>query len=276
MVTKSSHLPDGGAPEIFVYCLTFPNGKCYVGVSLNMARRALQHQKNTEAFAMEKKFILKLNTKCPHGYNMTNGGEGIVGRSEASRKASGEKLSARYDDPAFRQEAHLRCVKAGPKVSKANKAFYATPEGKDVMRKRSTSAWKENIAEANRNHITPELKKKLSKIGKALWKDPEHRAKVNGAREKKQAELRETDWLAKKSAKQGNTMKDVWKDPAYLAKMKMRKKPKPPSHEEAVRRGAKASQSWTPEMRAAHGEKTRLRYVALRASQAALSQGKKK
>jgi group I intron endonuclease len=50
------------------------------------------HEDEFSLFEMEKELICQLNTKTPNGYNLTNGGEGIAGRTVTDNTK--EKMSA--------------------------------------------------------------------------------------------------------------------------------------------------------------------------------------
>lgn len=119
-----------------VYLLTFPNGKKYVGKSKYAAEKRfeahwrcrsgrsalsralrkhgrrsvvvktlLTSDEDKELCRMEVFYISFFGTRAPHGYNLTEGGEGIVGlsveaenrrRRNISRGLTGKKLSASH------------------------------------------------------------------------------------------------------------------------------------------------------------------------------------
>jgi len=306
MATKYSQEQDGEKSAIFIYCLTFPSGKSYVGITIHPDLRFRQHQTRAEAgamyavnhawrkygdpemkllaeaphyeaaFSLEKKYIRELKTKSPHGYNLTDGGEGIVGRTEESLKKQGRKTSLKYKtDPEFREKMHAKSIKAGPKVSAANKKFYATKRGREVMRNRSKSDWRKNITISNQNQITSETRGKLKMAIEHRWQDPEYREKVNKAREAKQAELRANnpDWVKKKAVKMSGAMKEKWQDPEYLAKMAKRKPPVL-SLEQRQAIWEKRRASWSPERRAILGAQGKSRYWKVKMLKALALQGK--
>jgi predicted GIY-YIG superfamily endonuclease len=301
-----SQKQDGKKSVIFVYCLTFPDGKCYVGVSGKPKLRIRQHQQRSEvgtqpslndawkkngepelsilaettsreaAFLLEKHFIKALNTKVPYGHNMTDGGRGIVGRSEESFRESGRKLSEKYrTDPEFREKMRAAAIKAGPKVAEANRRFYATPEGRQCMRARTESDWLVKITASNQRPRTPKEKQAMKDAGKRNWQDPAYREKVNAAREARQAELRKTDpiWVNSRAKKMAAAMKEKWKDPAYREKMKTRKPPVL-SLEKRLEIWEKRRASWTPEERAIRMAKGKSRYWKEKMLKALASQGK--
>ncbi len=114
-----------------VYCLLFPNHKCYVGrTSKSADLRFRKHVRDAkggldrlvsrailkygaenvkvlilsenlpwnEAAEAEKKWIVRLNSKAPGGYNLTVGGEGVLGLKRPGRRAwnKGLKMSDEY------------------------------------------------------------------------------------------------------------------------------------------------------------------------------------
>jgi group I intron endonuclease len=68
---------------------------------------------------LEQKYIKKLNTRAPYGYNLTNGGDGLVGLKHArkTRRVMAEIHTERQKDPELR--ARTSC---------AMKAYKKTPE----------------------------------------------------------------------------------------------------------------------------------------------------
>ena len=121
---NTNYLPqtDGKKQERFVYCLTFSNSKCYVGVSKDPNHRLTEHLQRSvkmpelpisqaiaemgmpemkvlavadneqDGFDFEEFFISSLNTQIPNGYNVTIGGKGARGLPEATRIATGKNL----------------------------------------------------------------------------------------------------------------------------------------------------------------------------------------
>lgn len=106
-----------------LYKLTFANGKEYIGITRStMARRFYDHKKaarngsypyaiytawrkygepilsvlavveDADLCDAERRAIKKFNTKAPHGYNLTDGGEGVVGKEVT--QATRDKLRA--------------------------------------------------------------------------------------------------------------------------------------------------------------------------------------
>lgn len=163
-----------------IYSLLFPNGKRYVGVTkCNPSIRLAQHMKsadkgssctihaairkygkdllsletlaecNTEIEAknIEVKFIAKLNTMRPLGYNSTVGGNGVI-------------------DPTG-----LSSIKQITNMKKT----MATEEYKEKQRRVQAIAW------------NSDLRKLRAEQTKALWSDPEYRMRLKLAHIKPEA-----------------------------------------------------------------------------------------
>jgi len=154
-----------------LYTLTFPNGKLYVGItSRTAAERFVGHIEESvrhgstkvvgnaiakydaenvvitelvqsddwsELCAMERAHIKHLNTKVPHGYNMTDGGDGSAGL-----KWTAEQRAQRSADLVGNSRAtgckhtpegleKLRTIMLGNTRAKGNKR---TPEGHERQR----------------------------------------------------------------------------------------------------------------------------------------------
>lgn len=157
-----------------LYRLTFPNGKCYIGITRNtadhrfathvcfaragkrlcavhhailkygaesVAVETLSSASWQELVAMEQRAIVEYATKFPAGYNLTDGGEGTIGvvRSDETRA----------------------------KISKAKKGRKLTPEQIEKLRAANTGRVK-----------TAEERAKLSAAHKGKPKSPEHVAKM--------------------------------------------------------------------------------------------------
>ena len=115
--------------KFFVYLMTLNNGKRYVGMTKHYPRRIEEHSSSQwpigaalrvhglrshellgefetreEAAAFEVEKIAELNTRLPHGYDVTPGGEGhsVKHPPEVCLNIS-EKLKKVYSDPCRRQ-----------------------------------------------------------------------------------------------------------------------------------------------------------------------------
>jgi hypothetical protein len=74
----------------------------------------------TAAKVLEKYWIKKLDTRPPNGYNLTDGGDGVVGlvQSEKGRRITGKMSRQRWKDPKFRAKM-LPIVRANMTKSSA-------------------------------------------------------------------------------------------------------------------------------------------------------------
>lgn len=173
------------SPRAKVYILGFPNGKCYVGITIKaVGERFGEHVRDarstsqyaihcalrkygpenvklmtvatgvswTQAQDLEIWWISRLTAFGKSGYNMTAGGDGTVGHR------------------------HTKVARAN--MSKARKAFEATPGGK-VARTKTSRAMMGNTRTAGRK-LSAEHK---AKIGKACTNPSDAtRAKISKAR----------------------------------------------------------------------------------------------
>lgn len=178
------------------------NKKQYVGQSINIKERYKQHFKDAkhdnllfhralnkygeENFNFEiieenipleyigereKFWIIKLNTKVPNGYNLTDGGEGTFGykhTEEAKIKMSKAKKG---------KFTHLQSDETRKKISEANKG-------------RKPSAYCiQKIKEARTGtHLSDETKIKISEATKGIPKTEEHVEKVKKSLNKRTKE----------------------------------------------------------------------------------------
>ena len=144
---KLAHFKAGrGKSKNYIHCAIRKHGaenfcfellqRCHTAESLNKA---------------EIRWIAKLGTLAPHGYNMTIGGEGVVGNkvTKAARK----------------------------RISKACKAWYAVPENFAAhLAVRQSKEFIANTTAAQRTYwaaATPEIHRKRSRAAKKWRADPE-------------------------------------------------------------------------------------------------------
>lgn len=122
----------------FVYCLTFPNGKQYVGVSTNPKRRYAEHRgsstpcggafrkhgnpvmavlvKASRAYCMELEAVLTDNwrTIVPTGYNLQRGGTGGSVPCSESREKMRQAQTGRKVSEATRERMRKAQQKRPP------------------------------------------------------------------------------------------------------------------------------------------------------------------
>jgi group I intron endonuclease len=169
----------------FLYQLTSPSGKRYVGVTVrSVEKRWRQHMKDSqrgnlaihaairkyspeafevktlaqvedsEMFELEKRAIAALGTKAPLGYNLTDGGEGglpgFTHSEETRRRLSEAKLGRSLTDE---HKEKLRAAKLGTRRG---------PHSEETKAKIGA-------ASAGRLH-SAESKRKMSAAACARWK----------------------------------------------------------------------------------------------------------
>lgn len=189
-----------------VYCLTFPNGKSYVGLTTTpLARRMSRHRAeadhgtsrarvyrawrkhgpptvavlaelpNEELAEAERVLICTLGTRIPHGYNQSAGGEGAYGVAvtvETRRKLSQANKGRRMSDDARRRMSE---AKRGLKLSPETRAkMSAAAMGKP---KAATAIAKTRAANIGRTH-SDEARANISEGRRGIPRSPEASAKA--------------------------------------------------------------------------------------------------
>lgn len=226
----------------YVYSLKFPNGKLYIGISTRPEKRWIEHSRNARngmktplcdairafgfesvektilvktssymARVQERHYIARLGTKLPFGYNMTDGGDGVINPTPELRKKCG-------------------LINLGRKLSAEHRAkIGASSRSKEVM----TAAVKAKISAATKGKKrSAETRRKISEIqrGKVRGpRDPMITAKVieglrvhylNPAnRERMRIQATGRKMTAEQNAKNSAAKKLHWQDPAYRAKL---------------------------------------------------------
>lgn len=188
-------------PAIVYRAVNTERGKAYIGcTSKSLEKRRYQHELNSrkdktqiislairkygadafkwevlavvkdveEAKRLEVELIAKFDTKAPHGYNMTDGGDGAFGckRSEATKEKLRAAAIRRGPMPPEQRE----------KISAAGKKRFADPDN----RARHSAKLKVVLS-------APEHKAKVGEASKARWRDPDYRARRKAAHEKAMA-----------------------------------------------------------------------------------------
>jgi len=183
--------------EVSLYLLTFTNGKSYVGISKRPNVRFREHQKRAQAgwahaiyqawrkhgapkmeiigkatnyetgFAMEVALIEKLGTKAPRGYNMTDGGDSLIGviRGDAWRMKVAEKNRDRATDPQSREFNR-----------KITAQRWSDPEQRAKMNVAREAAQAD--LRANNPEWVQSRAEKAAATMRAKWQDPEYLAKM--------------------------------------------------------------------------------------------------
>ena len=112
-------------------------------------------------FKVERMFILDFNTRSPHGYNMTSGGDGLLNPSDEIRRKMSESGKRR---PPISEETRERLRQGN--LRSGNK-----PPPLLVGSKRSEEL-KRKVSESLKGHaVSNETRKKISESLKKRWKD---------------------------------------------------------------------------------------------------------
>jgi group I intron endonuclease len=200
-----------------LYCVTSPSGKKYIGISSKTAedrwKKHVSNKKDNCAlhFAirkygsktfelktllisdnwdylclMEQKAIISFNTKSPNGYNITDGGEGVIGRivtDETKAKMSiGQKK--RFKDPA--QKAKNKENGKLGSVRNMERCAALRIDGKPK--------WIRELEESRCRNGSAEHKAKVSKATKAAMARPEVKKKLYAAARERSLD---SEWRAK-------------------------------------------------------------------------------
>jgi len=122
---------------------------------------------------MEIAAIAEHNTKSPNGYNITNGGEGVVGNvcTEEQNKANSERAKIRFSTPEARQANSERMT-----------LYFSNPEARKAQSERKKAYFDSN-PEAGKAHSeraklwlsTPEARRANSERGKLRFSKQEER-----------------------------------------------------------------------------------------------------
>ena len=120
---------------------------------------------------LESLHIRFFNSKAPHGYNLTDGGEGVSGRqaSPITRQKLSEALKGRKHSPEARQ-----------KLSEANKGKRLSPDTRQKMSevRKGMTPWNKGKT----NPYSEEAHRKMSQANKGKKFSPDHRRKISEAK----------------------------------------------------------------------------------------------
>ena len=185
----------------YIYKIIFPNGKCYIGLTVDLVKRWKQHRQNAKAgntrylynalrkYNMVDTFIMIIidtaktaEELCEkeiahieihnsyyineHGYNMTYGGESTNGYefTEEDREKMSDSQKKRFENPEERK-----------KSSEAHKKTYENQEARQ----------KNKEAQINFHKNNPEARQKMSEIKKQYYKDNPEAAILHGKKIKR-------------------------------------------------------------------------------------------
>ncbi len=235
---------------ISVYALTFPDGKQYVGVSQDPAARLKTHattKKRTivnsaikkygfefvnlkilktfpnyeEAFAYEIASITELGTLSPGGYNLTRGGDGVVGSPPAVRKRQSKAIkkafAARSPEQKKRHREAMKASWAKPGAKKQRSAAMEKGWRKPGVKERHSKkkkeantkpgAWEKQSIAMKKAAVKPGQRERRRRVMLAIWSDPEFR--------KRQSEIQKKIQNDPEFKKR---MKAVWASPEFKKK----------------------------------------------------------
>jgi hypothetical protein len=203
-----------------LYSVTSPSGKKYIGISSKTAEdRWKKHVSNkkdncalhfairkygaksfelkTLLFSddwdylclMEQKAIISFNTKSPNGYNITDGGEGTVGRviTDQQRLNISERQKKRFECPIQKAKN-----KENGKLGSIKNA-----ERCAALRIDNKPKWLRELEASRCREGSPEHKEKSSKAIKAAMARPEVKEKTRLAARQRASN---PEWKAKISA----------------------------------------------------------------------------
>lgn len=211
-----------------VYRHVAPNGKSYIGQTLNLSKRNHGHQSKTgcrafhaainkygwdnfthevlaegltlaEANTIEAEMISKYNTIAPHGYNLRSGGDNSRHSDETKALQRVAKLGRRHTPEAIekiRANSRNQSAETRAKISKTNTGKKRDQETRERMAeamrglKRSPEGCA-NIRAAKQN-ISAETRAKISAAAKGRIVSDETRAKLSATRRGKKRTFTET------------------------------------------------------------------------------------
>jgi group I intron endonuclease len=283
-----------------LYILRSPNGKAYVGITSKTLEgrwaEHLQRVKEGRAQALqnairkygadkfearvlviaddwdylcdlERRAIAAFGTLSPKGYNLTAGGEGVVGRvhteQAAANMSAGQKRRAQAPSEKGRlTRANKKWRESHPEEYEAARQSLAEKmRSPEVKAKLSAAARKQFESEEARKRAseagraamsTPERREHMAKVSAALWEDPAYRAAQSEATRRAMAAPEVAEKVRAAAARRAA-------DPNWRKKLSESKK------------GQGKGRTLPPEQKAKMAEARRLRWQdpAYRAKQAA-------
>ena len=142
----------------------------------------------------ERYWIAKLNSKAPNGYNLTDGGDGLVGCTQETRDKMSLAKKGKKRKPHSSETRAKMSAKAKGRPS-SNKGKHLSEETRAKLSasntgKKHTSETRAKISASNKGennpnygkHRSPETKAKISAAEKGKHLSEETRAKISAAR----------------------------------------------------------------------------------------------
>lgn len=169
-----------------LYSITFPNGRQYVGITTKTAEKRFSHHargaKNGRHYLLakairkygeascrvetlaiyddweslclvEKNAIRVLGTLHPNGYNMTEGGEGVVGAVPSVIEKISLAASAQWSDTSLREQCR-----------KSNLRAWSSEDLLERHSQKRTEQWKDPVYRENVVSASRAAKKKKSQL----------------------------------------------------------------------------------------------------------------
>lgn len=171
---------------------------------------------------LEKKAIIAFGTKYPHGYNMTDGGEGIIGRqiTDETRARMSESQKKRFSVEIERNRLREQSKKAAltrKELFESRRINGRAPWEHRNYEKRSRSGSVEHrekiSAGVKAAMATPEMKKAMKHFAAERAANPEWRKKIGDSKRGKLYGKRSEEFVEKQVA----GIKAAWADPVKKA-----------------------------------------------------------
>ena len=182
--------------------------------------------------AMERIWIVLMNSRTPNGYNMTDGGDGMENPSDDTRnrlRAHATKLFTRLNqNPEYRQKmAALRKQETGSpdrreKQRQTAKRLWATTDLAIKHQEGCKRYWADPFAHEKKRRQTSNQSRKQ-------WDDPLYREKMliilkqlraNATVQKKRSVSIKQSWTPERRNRQSALLRANWKDSAFREKVK--------------------------------------------------------
>lgn len=230
-----------------LYRIDFPNQKSYIGVTLKTANQRFQQHARANSrvgFAIRKygadnttiktlvisddaEYLYELETRAiaayatrhPSGYNLTSGGEGVVG---AVSEAGAKRVSAYRKTAATEASISLRRAIHTLGWASVEKRMERSREVKALWT-REDYRCKQKTARKGRK-LSDQRKQQIGARSQELWESEEFRKKIASAQQARWAhpgEKERMSALAKgRAGAHGSLMRGKWEDPVYREKMR--------------------------------------------------------
>lgn len=142
------------------------------GVECFSVEPVANFESRSDVLEAEVRAIKKENTKAPNGYNMTQGGEGVVSLCQSALDIKVKKARDLHSDKEFKKRhsegiaSHWASIRGDAHRAAISRAKKGKPQPRHVL---------DAAAKAKR---TPEYRDKASKATSKLWEDSSFRDRV--------------------------------------------------------------------------------------------------